>query len=201
MHSLPIDSQVYLDRQRIAERVALLGDAIGRAYPDGELLLLCVLKGSFVFFADLARAISRPALIEFLGVQSYGSGTESSGAVRITHDLARPVTGQHVLLVEDIVDTGLTARYLLEQVRSRGALSVRLCALLHKPSREKVSVHIDFAGFTIEDRFVVGYGLDLDQQYRNLPDIHALPSRGTPKASFPTVPTAQGAGPAPGRDS
>lgn len=161
----------YLDRVVLAQRVAELGARIDQDYPEGELVLLGILKGSFVFLADLARQISRPVRIEFLGVHSYGDGTQSTGAVQITQDLTRPVDAAHVLIVEDIVDTGLTAHYLIEQLGSRSPKSVKLCSLLHKPSRCVKPVTIDYLGFTIEDVFVVGYGLDWAQRYRNLPDL------------------------------
>lgn len=162
---------ILLSRSQIAERVQHLGQQICEDYPSGELVLLGVLKGSFIFLADLVRAIERPVRIEFLGVQSYGDGTKSSGAVQITQDLTKPVDGVHLIIVEDIVDTGLTARYLVEQLASRAPKSVRLCSLLHKPARCIEPVTIEYLGFTIEDVFVVGYGLDWAQRYRNLPDI------------------------------
>jgi hypoxanthine phosphoribosyltransferase len=163
-----------LDAERIAERVSYLGRQITRDYRGRSLVLICVLKGSFVFAADLARSIQLPVRMEFLGVRSYGSGTESSGVVEITHDLGSPVLGEDVLIVEDIVDTGLTSAYLLELLRTRSPASLRFCALLHKPARAQVPVRIDYLGFTIEDVFVVGYGLDHGQLYRNLPDIMIL---------------------------
>jgi hypoxanthine phosphoribosyltransferase len=167
----PMQPEVYIGRERLATRVAELAAQIDADGGEGELVLLCVLKGSFIFFADLARALQRPARVEFLGVQSYGNATESSGVVQITQDLTQPVSGQDVLIVEDIVDTGLTAQYLIEQLRGRGARSVKLCALLHKPSRTRTPVPIDYLGFTIDDVFVVGYGLDLGQRFRTLPDV------------------------------
>jgi hypoxanthine phosphoribosyltransferase len=144
-------------REAIATRVAELGAAITRDYADRALVLLCILKGSFVFAADLARSIDLPLRIEFLGVQSYGDGTTSTGAVQITQDLTRPIEDEHVLIVEDIVDTGLTLSYLSEQLRTRNPASVRVCALLHKPARMEKPVRIDYLGFTIEDVFVVGW--------------------------------------------
>jgi hypoxanthine phosphoribosyltransferase len=160
-----------LSAEQIAARVRELGVAITREYAGKTLVLVCVLKGSFVFAADLARAIDLPVRIDFLGVRSYGVDTETSGVVQITHDLSRPVDHEHVLLVEDIVDTGLTIAYLMDLLHTRGPTSVRVCALLHKPARARLEVKIDFLGFTIEDRFVVGYGLDFGEQYRNLPYI------------------------------
>jgi hypoxanthine phosphoribosyltransferase len=170
----PRPTTVLFSAEEIAAKVRELGARITADYRDRPLVLLGVLKGSFVFLADLARAIDLPLTVEFLGVQSYGDSTQSSGIVRITLDLARPIEGQHVLIVEDIVDTGLTSRYLLEQIAARGPESVRLCALLHKPSRTVKPVHIDYPGFTVEDVFVVGYGLDAAQQFRNLPDLRVI---------------------------
>jgi hypoxanthine phosphoribosyltransferase len=163
-----------LSADRIARRTRELGAEIARDYAGCRLVLVPVLKGSFVFAADLARAIEAPLRIDFLGVRSYGAGTESSGVVQITHDLARPIEGDDVLLVEDIVDTGLTVAHLVSLLRTRGPTSVRVCALLHKPSRVRVEAAIDYLGFTIEDHFVVGYGLDYDERHRNLPYIGVI---------------------------
>jgi hypoxanthine phosphoribosyltransferase len=165
-----------LSAEQIRERVRALGAEIAREYAGKSLVLLCVLKGSFVFAADLARAIDLPLRIEFLGVRSYGDDTRSSGVVQITQDLTRPIAGDHVLLVEDIVDTGLTLSYLREQLLARMPASVKLCALLHKPSRTVKPVDIDFLGFTVDDVFVVGYGLDHAERYRNLPYVGVLKS-------------------------
>jgi hypoxanthine phosphoribosyltransferase len=166
--------EVQLSAQEIAARVQELGAQISRDYAGKELVLVGVLKGSFIFMADLARAISGDLRVEFLGVQSYGDETTSSGVVQITFDLTKPIDGKHVLIVEDIVDTGLTMDYLLEQMRTRHPASVKLCALLHKPSRMKKPCVIDYLGFTIPDLFVIGYGLDYAQKYRNLPYIGVL---------------------------
>jgi hypoxanthine phosphoribosyltransferase len=160
-----------LSTDEIAARVRDLGAEITREYAGKTLVLVCVLKGSFVFAADLARAIDLPVRIDFLGVRSYGVDTETSGVVQITHDLSRPIDHEHVLLIEDIVDTGLTIAHLMDLLRTRSPASVRVCALLHKPARARIEVKIDFLGFTIEDRFVVGYGLDFAERYRNLPYI------------------------------
>lgn len=160
-----------LSAEQIAARVQELGKQIAEEYKDRNLVLVVVLKGSFVFAADLCRAIDRNVRIDFLGVRSYGEGTESSGVVQITQDLSRPITGEDVLIVEDIVDTGLTIAHLMDLFRTRGPKSVKVCSLLHKPVRAKVAVTVDFLGFTIEDKFVVGYGLDFAERYRNLPYI------------------------------
>ena len=157
--------------EQISARVKELGTEISRDYQKRSLVLLCILKGSFVFAADLARAIDIPLRIEFMGPSSYGEDTKSSGVVQITQDVSTPLAGEDVLIVEDIVDTGLTLHYLLQQIQTRGPASVRICSLLHKPAREKKKVAIDYLGFTIEDRFVIGYGLDWAQKYRNLPFI------------------------------
>ena len=164
-----------LTAEKIAARIAELGAEITRDYEGRELVLVGVLKGSFLFMADLARAISSTEVrIDFLGLASYGDETTSSGVVQITADLSKPVEGKHVLVVEDIVDTGLTMDYLMDNLRTRHPASVKLCSLLHKPSRQKKTVPIDYLGFTIPDLFVVGYGLDYAQRYRNLPYIGVL---------------------------
>lgn len=163
--------EVLIDAERIAARVQELGREIRAEYPaDATLTVVGVLKGSFVFMADLVRAVEGPVVCEFLGVSSY-VGTRSSGAVQITQDLRVDVAGKHVLLVEDIADTGLTLDYLLRTLTARQPASLRVVALLDKPSRRKVEVKVDHLGFEIPDLFVVGYGLDLDQLYRNLPYI------------------------------
>ncbi len=158
-----------IDADALRRRVEELGRAIERDYAGRSLVFVVVLRGSFIFAADLCRAVSVPLRIEFLGVESYGDSRETSGVVRITQDLKGPIEGEHVLVVEDIVDTGLTLSYLLQQLRSRAPASVRVCTLLHKPARTRVPVTLDYVGFEIEDRFVVGYGLDDAQRHRNLP--------------------------------
>src|SRR5215469_394950 len=163
-----------LSSGQIAERVKELGAQITKDYQDKSLVIVCVLKGSFVFAADLARHIQLPLRIDFLGTRSYGEGTESSGVVQSTQDLSRPIAEEDVLLVEDIVDTGLTIAHLMDLLRTRQPRSVKVCALLHKPARAKVEVKIDYLGFTIEDRFVVGYGLDFAEKYRNIPYIGVI---------------------------
>jgi hypoxanthine phosphoribosyltransferase len=160
---------------KLAARCKELGAQITKDYAGTELVLVGVLKGSFLFLADLAREIaSNDVRVEFLGVHSYGDETSSSGAVEITMDLKKPIDGKHVLLVEDIVDTGLTMDYIKKMLATRNPASVKLCTLLHKPARQKVQTHIDYLGFTIDDLFVVGYGLDYAQRYRNLPFIGVL---------------------------
>jgi hypoxanthine phosphoribosyltransferase len=160
-----------LSAEQIAARVRELGAAITRDYAGHKLVIVCVLKGSFGFAADLMRAVALPLRIDFLGVRSYGADTESSGVVQITQDLTHPIEHDDVLLVEDIVDTGLTVAHLMNLLRTRAPSSVKVCALLHKPARARVQVAIDYIGFTIDDSFVVGYGLDRAERYRNLPYI------------------------------
>ncbi len=160
--------------EQIGERVREIGRLITEDFRGHSVVLVCVLKGSFIFAADLARAIDAPVRVEFLGVRSYGNNTVSSGAVQITQDLTRPVEGDDVIVVEDIVDTGLTLSYILGLLSARRARSVKVCALLHKPSRSRVPVPIDYLGFTIDDIFVVGYGLDYGERYRNLPHLGEL---------------------------
>ena len=160
-----------LDQATIAKRVAELGAQITAEYKDRHLVVIIILKGSFIFASDLARAIDLPMRIDFLGVRSYGEGTESSGVVQITQDLSRPIADEDVLIVEDIVDTGLTLAHLMDLLRTRQPRSVKICSLLHKPARARVVIPIDYLGFTIEDKFVVGYGLDFAERYRNLPFI------------------------------
>lgn len=163
------DVEPLISEASLRERVNALGAAIAHDYRDKNLVLIAVLKGSFVFAADLSRAISLPLAVEFLGLKSYGEAQSTSGAVQITSDLTNPIEGKDVLIVEDIVDTGLTMDYLQKNLATRGPRSLKLCALLHKPARARVATTIDYLGFTIEDVFVVGYGLDWAERYRNLP--------------------------------
>lgn len=156
----------------IATRVAALGAQITSDYrAHSDVVVIGVLKGSVIFFADLVRHIALPIHLDFIGISSYGDETVSSGIVRITQDVSQPLENRHVIVVEDIVDTGHTVHYLLENLATRRPASLRLAALLHKPDRQERHVAIDYLGFTIENKFVVGYGLDIAQQYRNLPFI------------------------------
>ena len=155
----------------LSARVRALGARITADHQGRELVLVCVLKGSFVFCADLARAIDLPLAIEFLGLKSYGDSQTTSGVVQITSDLSHPIAGKDVLIVEDIVDTGLTMAYLRKNLATRNPRSVKVVALLHKPSRARVDTQIDYLGFEIPDKFVVGYGLDWAERYRNLPFV------------------------------
>ena len=161
---------------RIARRVRRLGRQISDAYADIEtpLVLLVVLKGATVFAADLLRSLSIPAELEFVSAASYGSGTSSSGHVRLAHMVEGPLVGRHVLLVEDIIDSGRTVDVIVKRLRRMGPASLRIAALLDRPARREVEVKIDFTGFVIPDRFVIGYGLDYAGLYRELPGIYSL---------------------------
>jgi hypoxanthine phosphoribosyltransferase len=163
-----------ISERRLQTRVRALGRAIRADYRGRELVLVGILKGSFIFMADLARAIDLPLTCDFMRVSSYGSGRISSGRIRMDFDLSHPIRGKDVLLVEDIVDTGWTLDHVLCELRRKKPSSLKLAALLHKPERTRVKVPIDYLGFTIPDRFVVGYGLDFDGRYRNLRHLAVL---------------------------
>lgn len=164
-----------ISEAEIKTRVEELAAQISLDYADkGELVLVGVLKGSFIFLADLSRRLSIPRHIEFIAVSSYEHGSIRSGAVRLVMDVRRSIEGKHVLVVEDIVDTGHTLHYLIDMLKSRGPASVRTCTLLHKEHRTEVDVEIDYLGFTIGDEWVVGYGLDYDEKDRTLPYIGAI---------------------------
>jgi len=165
---------VLLTEEQIQKRVAELGMQISADYSGKELHLIGVLRGAVMFMADLMRHITVPCSCDFIAIASYGMDTKSSGVVRILKDLDESIQGRHVLIVEDIVDTGLTLNYILNLIRSRNPASVRVCALLDKPERRIVPVEIHYLGFTIPNMFVVGYGLDFAQKYRNLPYIGVL---------------------------
>jgi len=166
--------EVLLSASRIAERTEELAVQIGRDYADRKILVVSVLKGSFIFLADLVRKLRVPVQIDFLRVASYGAATESTGMVQFRMDVDAPVTGRHVLIVEDILDTGLTLDYLKRHLQSGQPASLRTCALLDKKGRRRVPFEADYVGFSIDDQFVVGYGLDFDECYRNLPDVCIL---------------------------
>ena len=163
--------EVLLTEEEIDKRIQEIGDQISRDYAGKHVHLVCVLKGGSFFMCELAKRITVPVSIDFMSVSSYGGDTQSSGVVRIVKDLDEPLKDRHVIVIEDIVDSGRTLSYLLDMLRSRGALDVRLCTLLDKPDRRVVDVNVDYTGFEIPDEFVVGYGLDYDQKYRNLPYI------------------------------
>ncbi|WP_091745612.1 hypoxanthine phosphoribosyltransferase [Propionispora vibrioides] len=166
--------RVLISTEELKQRIADMGKQISQDYAGKEILMIGVLRGAVIFMADLARAIDIPVAIDFMAVSSYGAGTSSSGVVRILKDLDETVEGKHILVVEDIIDSGLTLNYLLDNIKSRKPASLRMCTLLNKPERRKVNVHIDYNGFTIPDHFVVGYGLDYAEKYRNLPFIGIL---------------------------
>ncbi len=166
--------QVLFSQQQLEQRVDEIAQQINRDYADKEILLVSVLRGSFIFMADLARKITRPCRVDFMSVSSYGKGTSSSGQVQITKDLSEDISDMHVIVVEDILDSGNTLSYLLRLLEQRHPASIRLCTLLDKPDRRKVEVAVHYSGFTIPDAFVVGYGLDYAERYRNLPYIGIL---------------------------
>lgn len=163
--------EILIPTDVLQARIKEMGAEIAGDYAGRKPLLVCVLKGAMVFMADLIRSIDLPLSIDFIAVSSYGSGTRSTGEVRIVKDLDGPIEGHDLIFVEDILDTGLTLSYLLENFHARGAASVKIASLLNKPDRRKVNVHLDYKGFDIPDKFVVGYGLDFDERYRNLPYI------------------------------
>jgi len=169
-------SEVLLTPEQIMARVAELGKHVSEDYAGRKLILVGVLNGAFVFLADLIRAISIPLEVDFVAISSYGAATRSSGVVRIIKDLEKSVEGKHVLLVEDIIDTGLTLKlsYIVENLKARKAASVKICTLLDKPSRREADVHADYVGFEVPDKFVIGYGLDHNGLYRNLPFVGIL---------------------------
>lgn len=171
--------QILIPSDAIRKRVEELAAQISADYAGRELKLLGVLKGCFVFMADLARAITVPMTCDFMGLQSYGDATHTSGIVQITKDLTDSITGKHVLIVEDIVDTGLTIRYLLQNIQNRLPASVKICTLLYKPESDQAKIALDYVGFRIPQRFVIGYGLDYMGRYRNFPHIGAMYLDGT----------------------
>lgn len=166
--------ELFLSRETIRARVKDLAREISEDYHGKEPLLVAILKGSVFFFADLAREISLPTEIDFIRAASYGAEMNSSGSVRVTKDVELPVEGKSILLVEDIVDTGLTLSYITRMLASRGAETVRICALVDKHQRREVEVSVDYCGFRVEEGFLVGYGLDFDEKYRYLPEIYIL---------------------------
>jgi len=166
--------RVFLTAEQIQKRVQEMGDQISAAYPDGPIYLIAILKGAFIFLADLSRAIRTPSRIEFMGISSYGRGKTSSGQVRVTKDLDVSIEGHHVLIVEDIVDSGVTLTYLLNVLEQRRPKSLAIATLLDKPERRLRPVDVSYVGFKIPDEFVVGYGLDFAEDYRNLKDICIL---------------------------
>ena len=164
-------SEVLISREQLADKVAELGAKISEDYKGESLFLIGILKGSVPFMADLMRAISLDVEMDFMSVSSYGSGTKSSGVVRILKDLDSDIAGKNVLIVEDIIDSGLTLAYLKEYLTKRNPKSVKIVTMLSKPARRKADIEADYTGFVVDDKFIVGYGLDIDQKYRNLPYI------------------------------
>jgi hypoxanthine phosphoribosyltransferase len=167
-------AEVLISEEVLQERVRELGAQLSENYGELNPLLICVLKGGYLFLADLTRQLTIRHAIDFMAVSSYGNGTNSSGVVRILKDLDADISGRHVLVVEDIIDTGHTLAYLMENLRSRQPESVRVCTLLSKPARREIDLPVDYVGFEIPDEFVVGYGLDYAEAYRNLPFIGVL---------------------------
>lgn len=166
--------KILLTKEQIQKRVAELGAEIALDYEGKDLVAVCILKGAMHFMADLTREIPIPLTIDFMAISSYGAGTKSSGVVRILQDLDASISHRHVLIVEDIVDSGLTLKYLMDNLESRRPASIRIATLLDKPARRVVNVTTHYNGFTIPDEFVVGYGLDYNEKYRNLPFIGVL---------------------------
>ena len=166
--------RVLFTEEELKARVAEIAARIDKDYAGKEPMLISVLRGSFIFMADLARAITLPCTVDFMAVSSYGSGTTSSGQVKITKDLSESIEGRDIIVVEDILDSGNTLSYLFQLLQARHPASVRLCTLLDKPSRRTKPVTADYTGFTVDDLFVVGYGLDYAEKYRNLPYIGIL---------------------------
>ena len=166
--------RVIFSEEEISRNVKRLGEQISRDYAGKKLLLVSILKGSIVFMADLMRAITIPCSIDFMAVSSYGSGTKTSGVVRIIKDLDRPISGWNVLIVEDILDSGMTLQYIMELLSARDPESIRICTLFDKPERRVTNVNADYIGLQVPDEFIVGYGLDYDEIYRNVPYIGVL---------------------------
>ena len=163
--------RVLLSEDEVNKRISEVAAQISRDYQGKEIHLICILKGGVFFTCELAKRLELPVTLDFMSVSSYGNDTKSSGVVRIVKDLDEPLAGKDVLIVEDIIDSGRTLSYLIEVLKQRGPESIRLCTLLDKPDRRVVDVNVDYVGFVIPDEFVVGYGLDYDQKYRNLPYI------------------------------
>ena len=166
--------KILISEEELENKVKALGAKIAADYKNKDLLLVCVLKGAVIFVSDLMRTIDLPLDIDFMAISSYGSNTKSSGVVRILKDLNASIEGRHVLIVEDIIDSGLTLSYLVDNLKSRGPASVEICTILDKPDRRVADLEIKYTGFQVPDEFVVGYGLDYAEKYRNLPYIAVL---------------------------
>ena len=167
-------TRILIPEDKVDERIAQLGEQISKDYEGKQVHLIGILKGSIFVICELAKRITVPVTLDFMSVSSYGAGTKSSGVVKLIKDLDEPIEGKDVLVVEDIIDSGHTLSYLLKNLSSRNPASIRLCTLLDKPERREVDVEVDYQGFRIPDEFVIGYGLDYDQRYRNLPYIGVL---------------------------
>lgn len=166
--------KVLLTKEQIAQRTKELAEQINKDYAGKSVLMICILRGAVLFFADLARLLDVDVRLDFMAVSSYGAGTSTSGEVRIVKDVSQPIEGLHVILVEDIIDTGRTLKYLKRLMESRNPASLKICALLDKPSRRETDLQGDYVGFEVPNEFVVGFGLDYAERYRNLPDVCVL---------------------------
>jgi hypoxanthine phosphoribosyltransferase len=166
--------KILISKRKIATAIKRLSDEIRQDYSDKNPLLVGILKGSFIFMADLVRRLDFALEIDFIRLSSYGSSTRSSGKITLVHELPSRIQDRHVLVVEDIVDSGLTTSFLCDYIRQRGAASIKLCSLTDKPSRRKIPITVDYLGFSVPDAFIVGYGIDWNEKYRNLPDIRII---------------------------
>jgi len=169
-----IKKNILYSKETIEERVNELAETISRDYEGGEIVFVCVLKGAFIFLADLTRRLKVPHVVDFVRLASYGSGTVSSGKITITKDIETSIEGKDVVIVEDIIDTGITLDFLKDRLKKSNPNSLKICALLDKEERREVEVDVDYVGFIIEDKFVVGYGLDFDEKFRCLSDIYVI---------------------------
>ncbi len=177
---MPDVKEVLISSSEIQEKVREMGESVTEDYSGKRPLLVGILRGAVVVLGDLMRNIDLPCEIDFMDISSYGTGTSSSGVVRILKDLEEDITGRHVLIVEDIIDTGLTLSYLRHSLLARKPASLEICTLLSKPSRREIDLDVRYVGFEVPDEFVIGYGIDFAGAYRNLPDIHALEPEATP---------------------